>query len=556
MVDPVMHEYLWLVVVGAFLAFAFGWGTGANDVANAFGTSVGSKTLTLRQSVIIAAIFEFTGAMLLGRVSTTILASGIADITAFEDHPEVYAYGMVCALFIGSLWLVFTSYWGLNVSSTHTIIGGIIGFSLVWDGANAVTVAVRDTHSFPPYKGVIAIILAWFVSPLLTGAVAAFIFWCVRTLVLRREKAFQYAFWTLPPFVLLTTWVNVFFIFTKGEKQAMKGIKSWGEGKSAWVAFIIAVIFTLISIFVGIPLMKRMSRRRFDSDGRPIGPVTDTDETYEAEFERNVDNPSVANSKRYGSAMPEHSLSPNSLEELPLDEITARARERRLNLDTEPVSLAWVEMAKKAATHGMNVDIHKGIKEDEVLGQIHDNAERFEPRVEYAFSYLQVFSAVCVIFAHGAGEVGYMAGPMVSIWDTYQKGVISSDVTAPAWIILIAATGLVIGLATYGYNVTQAMGVKLAKITPTRGFSAELATAFVIMFASQYGLPTSSSQCITGAIIGVGILEGAEGVNWAQFLQQFASWVATLFVIGLLTAFIFAQGIFSPSKFPPIPIPS
>lgn len=180
----------------------------------------------------------------------------------------------------------------------------------------------------------------------------------------------------------------------------------------------------------------------------------------------------------------------------------------------------------------MDVDIHQVINDDQKIADIHEAAELFEPRVEYAFSYLQVFSAICVIFAHGAGEVGYMAGPLATIWDVYLKGQLSSTVRPPIWVVLIAALGLVIGLATYGYNVCRAMGVKLAKLTPTRGFAAELATAFVIMIGSQYGLPTSSSQCITGAIVGVGILEGAKGVNWTLFVKQFFSWVATLFVIG------------------------
>lgn len=106
----------------------------------------------------------------------------------------------------------------------------------------------------------------------------------------------------------------------------------------------------------------------------------------------------------------------------------------------------------------------------------------------------------------------------------------------------------VIGLATYGYKVTRAMGVRLAKISPTRGFSAELATALIITIAAQYGLPTSSSQCITGAIVGVGLLEGASGVNWKQFGRQFIAWVCTLAVVGLLTAALFAQAS-SPSPF-------
>lgn len=230
-----------------------------------------------------------------------------------------------------------------------------------------------------------------------------------------------------------------------------------------------------------------------------------------------------------------------------LDEIAAGSNQVS-PVDAEPAQLTRWQKFSKAATHGMDVDIHKIVKTDDKIHEIHESAELFEPRVEYAFSYLQVFSAICVIFAHGAGEVGYMAGPLATIWDVYKKGQLSKNVQPPIWVILIGAIGLVIGLATYGYNVTRAMGVKLAKLTPTRGFAAELATAFVIMIASQYGLPTSSSQCITGAIIGVGILEGSKGVNWTQFLKQFASWVATLFVIGLAVAAVFAQGIYTPSK--------
>ena len=110
------------------------------------------------------------------------------------------------------------------------------------------------------------------------------------------------------------------------------------------------------------------------------------------------------------------------------------------------------------------------------------------------------------------------------------------------WIILVGAVGLVIGLATYGYNVTRAMGVKLAKLSPTRGMCAELATALIIMIGAQYTLPTSSSQCIVGAIVGIGVMEGLTGVNWKQFIEQFASWVLTLLLIGVCTAAVFSQG--------------
>jgi sodium-dependent phosphate transporter len=122
-------------------------------------------------------------------------------------------------------------------------------------------------------------------------------------------------------------------------------------------------------------------------------------------------------------------------------------------------------------------------------------------------------------------------------------------VQSQIWCVVLSAFSLVVGLATYGYNVTRAMGTMMAKLSPSRGFAAELSTALVILIASQLGLPTSSSQCITGGIVGVGLCEGvAKGVNWRHFGKQFASWAATLFVVGFGVAAIFAQGIYSPSK--------
>lgn len=268
-----------------------------------------------------------------------------------------------------------------------------------------------------------------------------------------------------------------------------------------------------------------MAGKQFDADGKPVS----------------------ANVESYTAPVHVAGARTGDIELHPVDAHLADPEHAQAAAAADAAPVSWYQRAKKAATHGLDVDIHKVVKTDAAIHDIHENAEVFEPRVEYAFSYLQVFSAICVIFAHGAGEVGYMAGPLATIWDVYRNGALNKNVKPPVWIILIGAVGLVIGLATYGYNVTRAMGVKLAKLTPTRGFAAELATAFIIMIAAQYGLPTSSSQCITGAIVGVGVLEGAKGVNWNQFVKQFLSWMSTLVVIGLCVAAVFSQGVYAPS---------
>lgn len=217
---------------------------------------------------------------------------------------------------------------------------------------------------------------------------------------------------------------------------------------------------------------------------------------------------------------------------------------------TKPATPTW----KERLMRGVDYDIHAVAEEDPLVAAIHANAEKWDPDTEFVFGFLQVVSAICVIFAHGAGEVGYMAGPLaviVNIVADPAKNVVTAGTkTNPdIWVVLIGAFGLVIGLATYGYKVCAAVGTQLAKITPSRGYAAELATSFVIMIAAQYGLPTSSSQCITGGIIGIAVFEGAKGINLRLLSLTAMSWVWTMFVMGLGTALIFSQGIYAPNRF-------
>lgn len=473
--------YTWLVVAGSIGAFAFGWGTGSNDVANAFGTSVGAKSLTLKQAVVLAAIFEFTGAMVLGRVSTDTIAGGIADIALFKNNPLVYAYGMCCTLIMGFVWQAFASYKEWNVSATHSIIGGIIGFAMTYKGAAGVQWVIVDNtgSSFPPYKGVVPIVLSWFISPVLTGMASALIFGLSRTLILRRTNSYKLSFYTIPVLVALTTWINVYFVFTKGAKKSLQSeADDWSDTKAAWIALAIAGGVSGLASALGIPFLKR------------------------------------------------------------------RIQAQEYNVASDPVidKSDWKTIIFK----GVNQDIHKVVEEDTEIAEIHQHAEVFEPQTELVYQYLQVFSAICVIFAHGAGEVGYMAGPLGSVWSIVNDGKLDKKLMPPLWIIVIGASGLVVGLATYGYNVTRAMGTKLAKISPSRGFAAELATALIILISSQYGLPTSSSQCITGAIVGIGLMEGTKGVNWKLFATTFSSWIMTMVVMGVGVSAMFAQGIYAP----------
>jgi solute carrier family 20 (sodium-dependent phosphate transporter) len=443
-------------------------------------------------------------------VTTSTIAGGIADIKKFSADPEMYAYGMVISLGVAGFLQILGSYLELNISSTHSIIGCIMGFSLVYRGRNGVNWAIPDTKSFPPYKGVVPIFCSWVFSPLLTAVASATIFLLCRTFVLRRQNASKKALYVLPIAVFGTTWINVYFVLTKGAKKLIAEKDSWSDRKASLIALFVAISLTVLATFTAIPYIIFRANKKFDSQ--------------EIQLE----------------ALPSNKVIENDVESVNEDAIEVTS-------DCSPQFTDFKHSIVTAIKEHFEPDLKSKVEEDELVSAMHRSAEVFEERAEYIFSFLQVFSAISVVFAHGAGEVGYMAGPLTAIWDYAQNGVVKKSVEPPIWIILISASGLVVGLAAYGQKLTVAMAVKLTKLSPTRGFAAELATATVIMVAAQYGLPTSSSQCIIGGLVGVGLLEGMKGVNWKFFAAQAVSWVVNLFLSMGIVAAIFAQGVFSPS---------
>jgi len=159
------------IVFGLALLFGFymAWSVGANDVANAMGTSVGSGALTLRNAVIMAAILEFSGAFFVGSHVSETVRKGIIDTQSFNDQPMLLAYGMLAAMLAAAAWLQFASYYGWPISTTHSIVGAIIGFGMVVGGVSAV-------H----WDKVGAIVSSWVISPLLSGTIAFFLFSFIR----------------------------------------------------------------------------------------------------------------------------------------------------------------------------------------------------------------------------------------------------------------------------------------------------------------------------------------------------------------------------------------
>lgn len=507
-------DYEWILVVGAIAAFFMAWGIGANDVANSFGTSVGSKTLKLWHAVIIAACMEFTGAMALGGEVTKTIAGSIADPNAFKEFPELFMYGMLCALLAAAIWILWATYMSLAVSTTHSIIGAIMGFALVWKGRNGV-LWNQHVSVFPYSKGFVPVVCSWFVSPLAAGIVGGVLFAINRLVILRRKNSTEFAFWALPPLVFLTIFVNLQFVLYKGAKAEL----AWSSSHCAWVAAAAAAGAFVIAAAVGIPLMKRRHRQDMEAAANPPPPEEPkvvVDEEAESPFQARI------------RSMPDGP--------------------RRWCLELVQMVRMFFWRVWKQFVLGLTFDVHAGVEDDERVMKIHQNAEVFDPHTEQVYKYLQVFSACSVSFAHGSNDVANAIGPLSAIFYIYRNQKVASTVDAPKWIFALGGAGIVIGLATYGYNIIRALGVKLLKLTPSRGFSAELATALTVSVASRYGLPISTTQIIVGAETGVGLVDNwRHGINGPLLLKTFTGWVFTIIVAGLVCAAIFAQGVYAPS---------
>jgi PiT family inorganic phosphate transporter len=231
-------------VVYITLAAAFGlfmaWGIGANDVANAMATSVGSKALTIKQAIFVAAIFEFLGAVLAGGAVTDTVRKDIVDTSLLVVTPELLIYGMLAALLAAGVWLLIASRKGWPVSTTHSIVGATVGFAAVGIGIDAVQ-----------WPKVGEIVLSWVISPLLAGFIAYFVYQSVLYLILRQDDPLEKAKRYVPVYIF-------FAAFTITLVTILKGLKHVGLTISLRDSYALAIIFAAAVAIVGAFAIRRI----------------------------------------------------------------------------------------------------------------------------------------------------------------------------------------------------------------------------------------------------------------------------------------------------------
>lgn len=535
--------YTWIFALAVIVAFIECYGIGANDLANAFGTSVGARALKYWQAVVVASIFEFLGAVLLGANNTDTMKAGVADPKAFQQRPEILMYGMLCVMMAAAFWDIFSCTLELQVSTTHTTAGALIGMALTTYGSDAV-IWSQHTSTFPYIKGVSQLFAGWGFSPVLASIAAAILYFLIRTFVLRAENSFIRALYVLPLAVGLTTFVIPFTVIQTGNKNGSWDVIS--NGKAAWISVIIAVGCGILSAVIFIPIMKRNIKDLEDERAAEIaeagiGKVSPKEgkEGSEEEHAAPADEKKPAGVSRTQSS--------NSI----VRTMSNTAEKIRTSKTGQAIAKNWFF---RWITYGINYDVHAALdanskKYSARAAAIHANAEVFDYRAEAVFKYIQVFTACVMSFAHGANDVANAMGPFSAVYYIWKNAAVpGKKVHVESWVLAYGGVGIVIGLATYGWHIMGLYGVKSVKVTNTRGFCIELATAMVVIVAARYGIPVSTSHICVFAAVAVGCFEGWRGVNWIMVLQTIAAMFITLGTAMAAASGLTAFGVYSPMK--------
>lgn len=527
-------DYTWIFGVTMVFAFADAYGIGANDVANSFATSVASGSLTLPQACIIAIFTEFLGALLLGSHTADTIKGGILSVKRFEQTPEVLMLCMCCAVIGSSTWVLFATRHGWPVSTTHSIVGAVLGVGIAAFGGNSINWG---------WSGFGQIVTSWFLSPVFAGVVAAIIYMLTKYAILRQKDSVKWAIRVIPVYFFFTTAIEAFYLIYKGAPgtQAAK----MPVGVIVGIAFGIGAFFALFAIIFFCPWLKRRVVDREEIRWYHIPftpflsprPIRQLPVTRQENINESMDGSSEGSVKENKTA-----------EEKEIQQVEEKRSIEEPVGPTEPLSLK--DKILNVALRGVRKDVRN--LNNAHVKSVHDAAEIYDSDVEYMFSFLQVITACMASFAHGSNDVSNAVGPLSAVYDIWRTAQVdvTNKVPVPLWILAYGGVAIDLGLATYGYNIMRVLGNNITLFTPTRGFSAELGAALTVLTCSKLGLPVSTTHCITGATAAVGLCNGNwKAVNWKMIAWCFFSWILTLPFAGLVAGLIFSFAAYAPSIF-------
>ncbi|WP_459595045.1 inorganic phosphate transporter [Campylobacter jejuni] len=460
-------------IFGIFMAFNIG----GNDVANSFGTSVGAKTVTIKQALIIAAVFELSGAIFAGAEVTKTIRSGIVIFPNSLD-PMLFVIIMLAALLSSGVWIFIATKKGLPVSTTHSIVGGIVGASIMmgllkFDGI--------QTLSMVKWSEILRIAISWVASPLLGGIVAYIIYSYIDKKILKPSEK------------LNDDLKNIKKERKKFKEEYFLNLKTKSQEEQ----------------------IKELSAIALDEEEQENNFYRNKMKEFK-EQEKDIDIYSILKTH-----MPIIACIAAAI-------ISAMFLFKGLNnvSTLDILQNFWIIGIIGTISYVVTFAIVKIVKKTEL-----------NKTTDRIFSWFQIFTASSFAFSHGANDIANAIGPFAAILDVLKNGTINATSPVPFAALAMFGVALVVGLWFLGKEVITTVGSKLATIRPTTGFSAELGASIVILLATQFEIPVSSTHILIGAILGIGVYN--KNANWIMMKPIGLAWIITLPAAGIMAALVF-----------------
>ncbi|KAL2888627.1 hypothetical protein HOO65_030128 [Ceratocystis lukuohia] len=598
----VLHEYTYVFAIGTCFALLEAYNNGANDVANAWATSVSSRSVSYRQAMILCIIFEMTGALAVGARTASTIKNGIIPVSAFNGNAGVQLLAFACASAGASTWVMWCTRHNAHVSSTYSLISSLAGVGIATVGASEVQ------WGWNGGQGLGAIFAGLGMAPAISACFAATIFMLVKIFVHMRQNSVQWAVWTSPFFFLIAGTVCTLSIVYKGSPRLGLSDKppGWIAGVTLGTGFGLALLSALFflpfvhsrvikkdytlkwwHVFYGPLLFKRPAPAdavrakvpdyavvQHDSGDLQITPANvpslAPSESSEPNSDKILSSPAI-DPMAATPAATEKALVRSEATHETYQKMLRDAEERHhANLRKGKGPLGWAmrtlhenpmgagsihethnlialvrripAMIVVACLYGTAYDIHtaqvgiEGTPEGRRMERVYGSATKYPNEVEYLYSFVQVITACTASFAHGANDVGNAVSVWAVMYSAWNTGTaVGSKAEVPLWQIAVVALTICIGFITYGYNIMKVMGNKITYHSPSRGSSMEMGASITVLLFSQYKLPVSTSMCITGATVGVGLCNGTlKAVNWKRVFLLVFSWIMTIPIAGLI----------------------
>ena len=494
--------------------------------------------------------------------------------------------GMLCALIGSSTFLTIATRFGLPVSTTHCIIGGIIGVGFATVGANGVDWS---------WGGVSQVFAAWAIAPCISACFGAILFLFTKYGVMKSKNPLKMGMIMVPIFYALTSGILTMLIVWKG--AASLDLDDWGTAPTVGTIFGVAGAVALLSCIFILPYLhvklvrEDWKLRQLDILKGPLllrrpnaGPIPAGHELVIDYYHGHATKEELSSSAQSGETRSDLESSRDGApsESEVTDEKTGTVYGRQASVvaavpaisePVTPIARKWYEPAQLWQTfkwtffRGVMIDIvaeqsHGGTNEPKFLQRLlvgknlekkHAIVEHYNLKVEHLYSFLQVMTAATASFAHGANDVSNAMGPLSAIYQIWQTNTTGSKSDVPIWVLVFGGAAISIGLWTYGYNLMRNLGNRITLHSPSRGFCMELGAALTVVMATRLALPVSTTQCIIGATVGVGLCAGDyKAINWRMVAWSYSAWFVTLPATAVISGLIMAFTINAPSFAAPL----